>query len=184
MANATRKLAPRLVVTKPNVAQCSVMPDMEDSDLRLLKRAVDLATESVAKGGGPFACVIVHKGRIISEGTNQVTQSHDPSAHAEVVAIRKACQALGSFQLEGCDIYTSCEPCPMCLGAIYWARPRRVFFAATKSDAASAGFDDRFIYQELMVSPADRKIPFLSRPLDNALAPFRAWSAKPDRVEY
>src|SRR6266852_7090819 len=120
---------------------------MENS---FMAKAIELAVENVRSGrGGPFAAVIAKDGRVIATGTNRVTSSNEPTAHAEVVAIRAACAALGSFQLDGCDLYTTCEPCPMCLGAIYWARPARVFFGALAQDAARAGFDDHFIYEEL-----------------------------------
>jgi tRNA(Arg) A34 adenosine deaminase TadA len=119
-------------------------------DLRFLDRAVELSRQGIEQqAGGPFGCVIVKNGVIIGEGNNQVTVTNDPTAHAEVVAIRNACKTLGSFQLEGCDVYTSCEPCPMCLGAIYWARPERVIYANTKTDAAAIDFDDQFIYDEI-----------------------------------
>ena len=125
-------------------------------DNAFMKEAIRLATENVRAGrGGPFAAVVVKDGHIIASGTNSVTSTNDPTAHAEVTAIREACRALGTFQLSGCEIYTSCEPCPMCLGAIYWARPDRVFYAATASDAAAAGFDDSFIYEELKL----RRLP-------------------------
>src|SRR5579872_3632306 len=115
-----------------------------------MARAIALAIENVRSGGGgPFAAVIVKDGRVVGEGTNRVTSSNDPTAHAEVVAIRAACHAMGTFQLDGCDVYTTCEPCPMCLGAIYWARPGKVYFACTAADAAAAGFDDAFIYEQL-----------------------------------
>ena len=127
---------------------------------RFMARAIELATENVRTGrGGPFAAVVVKDGRIIAEGANRVTSSNDPTAHAEIVAIREACRALGNFQLAGCDVYTTCEPCPMCLGAIYWARPARVFYAATAADAALFGFDDSFISRELQRPIAERKIP-------------------------
>lgn len=115
-----------------------------------MEQAIQLAVENVRSGrGGPFAAVVVKNGQVIATGSNRVTSTNDPTAHAEVTAIREACRALNTFQLTGCDLYTSCEPCPMCLGAIYWARPDRVYFAATASDAADAGFDDSFIYEEL-----------------------------------
>src|SRR5271168_3996866 len=127
-----------------------------------MERAIELAIENVKSGrGGPFAAVIVKDGRVIASGANQVTSTNNPTAHAEIVAIRAACTALGAFQLDGCDLYTTCEPCPMCLGAIYWARPARVFFGATARDAAAADFDDAFIYEQLSVDPARRKIPFV-----------------------
>jgi guanine deaminase len=150
-----------------------------------MARAIELAIENVRSGrGGPFACVVVRDGRILAEGTNEVTASGDPTAHAEVVAIRAACRALGDFQLAGCDLYTSCEPCPMCLGAIYWARPARVFFAGTASDAAVAGFDDAEIYREVALPAAARRIPFLPLMRAEAAAAFRAWSEKTDRIPY
>jgi guanine deaminase len=150
-----------------------------------MAKAIELAVENVRSGrGGPFAAVIVKDGRIIATGTNLVTSANDPTMHAEVVAIRAACAALGSFQLDGCDLYATCEPCPMCLGAIYWARPRRVFFGGKASDAAAAGFDDAFIHQQLGLAPAARKIPFQPLMREEALACFRAWEAKTDRVSY
>src|SRR5947199_2450909 len=127
-----------------------------------MRRAIALALENVHSGsGGPFAALIVKDGHIVAEGTNRVTRTNDPTAHAEVVAIREACRVLGDFQLPGCDLYTSCEPCPMCLGAIFWARPARVFFAATHDDAAAAGFDDSFIYRQIAVPHAQRSIPMI-----------------------
>src|SRR5512138_2914045 len=124
---------------------------------KFMSRAIALSIENVTTGmGGPFGCVVVRNGQIIAEGANRVTATNDPTAHAEVVAIREACRRLGGFQLTDCEIYSSCEPCPMCLGAIYWARPARLFFASTAEDAARAGFDDRFIYEQLEVEYADR----------------------------
>jgi guanine deaminase len=150
-----------------------------------MARAIELAIENVRSGrGGPFAALVVKDGRIVGEGTNRVTASNDPTAHAEVVAIRAACAALGTFQLDGCDVYTTCEPCPMCLGAIYWARPARVYFACTAADAATAGFDDAFIYQQLRMPLAERKIPFLEIMREESLACFRAWADKKDRIDY
>ncbi len=150
-----------------------------------MARAIELAIGNVQSGrGGPFAALVVKDGRIIAEGANSVTASNDPTAHAEVVAIRAACTALGTFQLDGCDLYTTCEPCPMCLGAIYWARPARVYFASTAADAAAAGFDDAFIYQQLALPLADRKIPFLTMMREESRACFQAWLEKSDRVEY
>jgi guanine deaminase len=150
-----------------------------------MARAIELAIENVRSGrGGPFAAVVVKDDRVIATGANQVATSNDPTAHAEIVAIRNACQALGSFQLDGCDIYTTCEPCPMCLGAIYWARPARVFYGATARDAADAGFDDAFIYQQIGLNLSERKIPFIEVSRDDALACFREWQAKVDRVSY
>jgi guanine deaminase len=150
-----------------------------------MARAIAIAVDNVRSGrGGPFAALVVKDGRIVAEGTNRVTSSNDPTAHAEVVAIREACSALSTCQLDGCDLYTTCEPCPMCLGAIYWARPARVYFAATAADAAAAGFDDAFIYEQLAVPHASRKIPFLEIMRYESLACFRAWTEKQDRIEY
>ena len=150
-----------------------------------MARAIELATQNVRSGrGGPFAAVVVKDGRIISEGTNQVTSSYDPTAHAEIVAIRKACEALKDYQLHDCEIYTTCEPCPMCLGAIYWARPARVFFASTASDAARAGFDDSFIFEQMQLPFAERRIPMIPMMRDEARAALRAWEEKTDKTPY
>jgi guanine deaminase len=150
-----------------------------------MQRAIEVAIENVRQGrGGPFGCVVVKDGRIIAEGTNRVTSSNDPTAHAEVVAIREACKALGSFQLDSCEIYTSCLPCPMCLGAIYWARPTRVFYAATDRDAAAAGFDDSFIYQELARPLPGRSIPMIQLLREDSLKAFEVWKNTPGRIEY
>jgi len=150
-----------------------------------MARAIELAIDNVRTGrGGPFAAIVVKDGRVVGEGTNCVTSSNDPTAHAEVVAIRAACRALATFQLDGCDLYTTCEPCPMCFGAIYWARPDRVYCASRASDAAAAGFDDAFIYEEIELPYAGRAIPFLEMMREESLACFRAWAEKTDRVEY
>src|SRR6478672_7685397 len=130
-------------------------------DPRFLKQAIELAVENVRRNGGPFGALVVRGGVVIATGCNQVTSTNDPTAHAEVVAIREACRVLASFQLSECDIYSSCEPCPMCLGALYWARPARIFFAATQHEAAAAGFDDSFIYREIQTPPDKRTIPML-----------------------
>jgi tRNA(Arg) A34 adenosine deaminase TadA len=154
-------------------------------DQKWMDRAVAIAEEGMSRGhGGPFGCVIVKNGELIAEGHNEVILSNDPTSHAEMVAIRKACQKLNSFQLNGCDIYTSCEPCPMCLGAIYWARPERVFFAATRKDAAAIGFDDEFIYEELQIEPDSRKIPMINVLNQRAVALFKKWDQKEDKEEY
>ncbi len=143
-----------------------------------LEHCIQLAKAQAESGaGGPFAALVVKNGEIIAEGCNQVTSTNDPSAHAEVVAIRKACQKLGSFQLEDCEIYSSCEPCPMCLGAIFWARPKAVYFAATREQAAAAGFDDEFIYEQIKLTGAERRIPFLHHPVTSANHPFEHWHA-------
>jgi tRNA(Arg) A34 adenosine deaminase TadA len=150
-----------------------------------MKRAIALALENVCSGGGgPFAALIVKEGRIIAEGTNRVTSTNDPTAHAEVVAIREACRVLRDFQLAGCDLYTTCEPCPMCLGAIYWARPARVFYAATAGDAADAGFDDAFIYDELKTTPSGRRIPMTQLLREDSLAIFLAWKQQENKTTY
>lgn len=151
----------------------------------LMRQAIEMATENVRSGrGGPFAALIVKDARIIAAATNNVTATNDPTAHAEIVAIRKACAELGSFQLSGCDLYATCEPCPMCLGAIYWARPERVFFAATRTDAAQAGFDDELIYQQIATPPEQRSILFKSLLREEALACFEAWRSTPNRIPY
>jgi guanine deaminase len=150
-----------------------------------MQRAVQLALKGSEAGqGGPFGAVIVREGKIISEGFNQVTSSNDPSAHAEIVAIRKACNTIGDFQLTGCEIYCSCEPCPMCLGAIYWARPDMVFFGSSRNDAALAGFDDEFIYQEINRVPEIRKIPMFFKANKSARDVFQQWLHNPNRIDY
>ena len=150
-----------------------------------ISKAIQLAIENVQSGrGGPFGALVVKDGRIIASAANEVTFSLDPTAHAEIVAIRKACQALKNFELPGCDIYCSCEPCPMCLGAIYWARPAHVYFAATGKDAANVGFDDSHIRQQICL-PYEKQQLSVSRLFhDKALAPFQAWQGKTDKVEY
>lgn len=153
-------------------------------DREMMRAAIRLACESVAAGGGPFGAVVVRGGTILGRGANRVTRDNDPTAHAEVVAIRDACARLGSFRLDGCTLYTSCEPCPMCLGAIYWARPARVLFAATAADAAEAGFDDRFIYDQLALAPGARQLRLEPLLREEAQAAFAAWAAKPDRIPY
>jgi len=155
-------------------------------DAYFLRKAMQLAKEGM-KGlvGGPFGAVVVNaEGEIIGEGSNEVTSSNDPTAHAEVVAIRNACRAIENFQLEGCTIYTSCEPCPMCLGAIYWARPERIVYACSREDAADIGFDDDHIYQEIPLAIDDRKIPTEQLSRDNALTVFQDWQAKQDKEAY
>lgn len=152
--------------------------------LDFMRQAIGLALENIRNGGGPFAAVIVKSGALIATGVNRVTSVNDPTAHAEIVAIREACRRLQSFQLDHCDLYTTCEPCPMCLGAIYWARPARIFYAATAADAAAAGFDDAFIYRELQVPPRERRIPMGELLRDEAAAVFNAWLTKADKVPY
>lgn len=149
-----------------------------------LERAIALAIANVHDGGGPFGAVIVRDGAILTEGVNRVTTSLDPTAHAEIVAIREACLKLGDFQLTGCILYTSCEPCPMCLGAIYWARPEQVYYGSSAADAAAAEFDDAFIFREFAKPPRQRRIPMEQFLRDEALSAFAAWRAKIGRTTY
>lgn len=149
-----------------------------------MRRAIALAFENIRNGGGPFAALVAKDGSIIASGSNRVTATNDPTAHAEIVAIREACRKLGAFQLDGCEIYTTCEPCPMCLGAIYWARPAKIFYAATAADAAAAGFDDAFIYDEIQKPPGERRIPMIELQRSEALVIFRKWLAKSDKTPY
>jgi tRNA(Arg) A34 adenosine deaminase TadA len=150
-----------------------------------MARAIQLSIDNVRSGrGGPFGAVVVKDGNIIAEGANQVTSTNDPTAHAEMVAIREACGKLGAFELEACEIYTSCEPCPMCLGAIYWARLSRVYFANADADASRVGFDDSLIYRELALPYSQRKIPMVQLMREEALAAFRAWENKSNKIEY
>jgi guanine deaminase len=150
-----------------------------------LARAIELALANVRdSGGGPFAALVVKDSRIIAEGVNRVTAANDPTAHAEVVAIRAACRALGHFQLDGCEIYSSCEPCPMCLAAIYWARPARVYYAATAADASEAGFDDSLICRQIALPRGERAIPMIVLATPDARRPFEAWRARADKKLY
>lgn len=150
-----------------------------------MRQAIELARRNVREsGGGPFASLVVRNGEILARGTNLVTSTNDPTAHAEVVAIRNACAVLRQFQLTGCEIYTSCEPCPMCLGAIFWARPEKVFYASTKQDAAAAGFDDSLIYEQLALPPEKRRIPMLQILREEGRSAFQEWAKKPDKIEY
>jgi len=154
-------------------------------DNPFMARAIQLSTENVTSGrGGPFGAVVVKDGAIVAEGVNRVTATNDPTAHAEVLAIRGACKNLGHFGLAGCEIYTSCEPCPMCLGAIYWAHLSCVYFAGAAADASKVGFDDSLIYRELAHPPLQRKIPMIQMMRDSALAAFRAWEDRPDKILY
>lgn len=149
-----------------------------------LRYAIDLARQNVADGGGPFGAIIVRDQRIIASSGNRVTPNLDPTAHAEVMAIRAACQSVGDFQLNDCTLYTSCEPCPMCLGAIYWARLKEVYYACNRLDAAAAGFDDSFIYDEIPKQPMQRSIAMHYLALSEADAPFQAWSRLETKVRY
>ena len=150
-----------------------------------MARAIQLSLDNVLSGkGGPFGAVIVKDGKIVAEGANRVTATNDPTAHAEMCAIRDACARLGVFELSDCEIYTSCEPCPMCLGAIYWARLARVYFANLASDASKIGFDDSFIYREIGQNVRKRSIPMIPMMRERALAAFQAWQQKPNKIQY
>ena len=154
-------------------------------DNRFMARAIQLSIENVQSGrGGPFGAVVVKDDAVIGEAANQVTATNDPTAHAEVLAIRAACKKLATFDLEGCEIYTSCEPCPMCLGAIYWAHLSRIYFGNSDADASKIGFDDSLIYSEIAQPHSQRKIPMIQTMREQALAAFRAWENKPNKIEY
>ncbi len=156
-----------------------------NEDIKFMKLAISMAEEGMDNNaGGPFGTVIVKDGKVIAKACNKVTSSNDPTAHAEIVAIREACKELDTFQLEGCTVYTSCEPCPMCLGAIYWARPDRVIYACDRHDAAKISFDDQFIYDEIDQNISDRKITFDQILRDEAISLFKKWTLKEDRTEY
>lgn len=158
---------------------------MTERQRSFMKMAIDLSRSGMDQGkGGPFGCVIVKDEQVVGIGSNSVLANNDPTAHAEVVAIRDACKNLGHFQLEGCEVYTSCEPCPMCLGAIYWARPSRVFYANDKNDAAQAGFDDQFIYEEIEMGDNQRSIPFQQLMRDQANTVFEEWITKENKTLY
>ena len=163
------------------------LPEIYDytaEDAHFMEMAIRLSEENVDMGGGPFGAVIVRGGQIVATGTNRVVPNNDPTAHAEVMAIRNACQTLGTFQLDGCTIYTSCEPCPMCLSALYWAGVRRICYGNTKEDAKGIDFDDSFIYDQLELDYADRQIVCEHFMRDRALKAFQKWAAKSDKVEY
>ena len=161
------------------------MSEPNDNGDTFMARAIQLSIENVRSGGGgPFGAVIVKDGKVVAEGVNQVTATNDPTAHAEMLAIRLACQRLRSFELRGCDIYASCEPCPMCLGAIYWARIGKVYFGNLAADAARIGFDDSAIYKELTLPHLQREIPMIQMMRDEALAAFRAWEEQPGKILY
>ena len=149
-----------------------------------MQKAIKLSIENVKRGGGPFGAVIVKEGKIIATGVNRVTKNNDPTAHAEITAIRKAARKLGTFDLSGCEIYTSCEPCPMCLSAIYWAHIEKIYYGNSKTDAKNIGFDDSFIYDELKLKPADRKIIMERFLPKEAIRAFEDWANKEDKVEY
>lgn len=158
---------------------------MTERDSYFMQRAIDLAEKGItSNSGGPFGAVVVKDDKIIAEGYNKVTSTNDPTAHAEIVAIKEACKKLGSFQLDDCIIYTSCEPCPMCLGAIYWARPKKVFYACNRDDAAMIDFDDQFIYDELTKQITDRSVDFEEIMRQEALMVFKNWDIKSDKIKY
>ncbi len=149
-----------------------------------LQQAIDLAAENPRKGGGPYGAVIVKNEQILASSANLVTKKNDPTAHAEILAIRRACQNINSFWLTDCVLYSSCEPCPMCLGAIYWARLKKVYFACNRFDAAQAGFDDSFIYQEIQLMPEQRTIPMLQIDIADANKPFQVWNNFSEKTPY
>jgi len=158
---------------------------LTERENKFLERAIELSRQGMKSGqGGPFGCVVAMGDEIVGEGCNMVTSSNDPTAHAEVVAIRKACEKLGTYQLTGCEIYTSCEPCPMCLGAIYWARPQKVVYANTKEEAAAIEFDDDFIYHEIYSKMSYRKIPFIHQPHPMAQQIFEEWKQWEGKTKY
>ena len=153
-------------------------------DKFFMVEAINIAQKSIENGGGPFGAVIVKDGKIIGLASNSVTKNNDPTAHAEVNAIRQTCQKLGTFMLDGCEIYTSCEPCPMCLGAIYWAHISKIYYAAGRKDAASGGFDDDFIYKEINIAPATRSIPSIRLMEKEGAQVFNIWNNKIDKIKY
>lgn len=154
------------------------------ADRAFMQQAIELSVENVKRGGGPFGAVIVRDGEVVATGTNRVTANNDPTAHAEVSAIRTACAKLGTFKLDGCTCYTSCEPCPMCLAALYWAGVERIFYGNTKADAKAINFDDSFIYDEIAKPYAKRAIPAINIMREEALAAFRLWEVTEGKVEY
>lgn len=160
------------------------MKEQLEAQTKYMKKAILWAKKSVTKGGGPFGAVIVKDGVIVAQGHNCVTLNNDPTAHAEVTVIRKACKKLNTFDLSGCEIYTSCEPCPMCLAAIYWARINKIYYGCTKSDAKDIGFDDSFIYDQIDLKPEKRSIPTTNILHKEALEAFKMWDNKEDKVEY
>jgi guanine deaminase len=164
--------------------QSPMASDHPAASAEFMRRAIHLALDNIRAGGGPFGAVIAKNARIIAEGANRVTATNDPTAHAEIVTIREACRSLGDFQLVGCDLYTTCEPCPMCLGAIYWARPDRIFYAGTAADAAAAGFDDAFIYDELKRAHDTRRIPMTQLLRNESLTIFTTWKKLENKTQY
>ena len=158
---------------------------MHKGNSEFMLQAIELATENVTSGrGGPFGAVVVKDGKVIATGANQVTSINDPTAHAEVIAIRNACQALDTFKLDGCELYTSCEPCPMCLAAIYWAHCKAIYYGCSAQDAARVGFDDQFLYEQLKKPMSERTMPMVILCEQEALKAFEVWRESPDKVEY
>ena len=157
---------------------------MNNKSKNFMTRAIELSLASVRSNGGPFGCVIVKNNEIIAEGSNKVTIINDPTAHAEIVTIRKACKALNNFNLEGTEMYTSCEPCPMCLSAIYWSHIDKIYYSNTRLDAAKIGFDDNYIYNELSKQISQRKIPMQQLNQEDAIKVFKEWELKPDKTKY
>jgi len=153
-------------------------------NIKFMRKAIALSVENINNGGGPFGAVVVKDGKIVATGVNRVTANTDPTAHAEVNAIRKAAKKLGTFDLEGCDIYTSCEPCPMCLGAVYWAHLDKMYYGNTKTDAKNIGFDDSFIYDEIDLKPENRQIKTVQKLPEEAIKAFEAWTLSVDKVNY
>lgn len=160
------------------------MTEQDITHTGFMAKAINLAEISVANGGGPFGAIIVKDGKVVAEGSNCVTLDNDPTAHAEVTVIRKACKELDTFDLSGCQIYTSCEPCPMCLAAIYWARIDKIYYGCNKTDAKDIGFDDSFIYDQIDLKPEKRSIPAVNIMREEALTAFRLWEKKEDKIEY
>ena len=154
------------------------------NDIDFMNRAIELSINNIKNNGGPFGCVIVHNNKIIAEGVNRVTSNNDPTAHAEIVAIREACKKLDTFNLQGTQLYTSCEPCPMCLSAMYWAHIDKIFYGNSRDDAAKINFDDKFIYDEFKVKMSHRKIPLVQLCSDNAITAFKLWEEEENKIRY
>jgi len=154
------------------------------NDIDFMNRAIELSINNIKNNGGPFGCVIVHNDKIIAEGVNRVTSNNDPTAHAEIVAIREACKKLNTFNLQGTQLYTSCEPCPMCLSAMYWAHIDKIFYGNSRNDAAKINFDDKFIYDEFNVKMSHRKIPLVQLSSDYAIKAFKLWEEEENKIRY
>jgi len=154
------------------------------NDINFMNRAIELSIDNIKNNGGPFGCVIVHNDKIIAEGVNRVTSKNDPTAHAEIVAIREACKKLNTFNLQGTQLYTSCEPCPMCLSAMYWAHIDKIFYGNSRNDAAKINFDDKFIYDEFKVKMSHRKIPLVQLSSDQAIKAFNLWEEEENKIRY